>query len=830
MGGWRGGLRQPRAHALLTLLALGALTAGTATAHSAPADGAAAATEVPRLLFTRFMAGTYLKTPDEERLVSYSHGDTICPRLLPGTDQILLNSMRGGTAGVWLQDLAGNPPTRVCDGDQASPSPDGRRILFRRAGAIVERNLASGTERTLSPPGWSTCAFPSFGPDGSVLFVVSEAGRERVYLRRGDQPVLLAEGEIPSAPRLSPDGQTLAYQNGAHLWLLHTATRKPTRLTFAGGVQSWPVWSRDGQRVAFLQSAGPVGGPWQICAVSRDNPLRVSFVLPDAGPGPDWNGLGFTGRMPLALQGDEVRCFTRPAGKPGPIPTSDPEKAKSGWAAMADAAPSSAREVLVQCAWGGCMVSPASGVVRLLERQEEALVPRVEVTFTSAEGNPVRRFAGARVEPPGGDTVTLLALGSGASCVISRTRPFVKIAPNRPVRLSIRQRLTCVVAPDRLAGDVVLLPHDGPAENLVLPRSPFYLGLPSDGRGMLMVAAGAGQVTARTDQRRATFSEVTVGPAAEPVIVAALPGEDLWRTPTVKATEGNPVAFAWACPMAAQWRLATRGDESASLMLPMDSPARENVATVDALSSPPRLAWVYAYGRTRNTPPDRWTPLDVLQDALGLKATAALLDLEGVRGYRHADQPVPYKDPRAALKMLGWIRVRTRPGAQKRIDDVCGDIVASLKGLDARLAEYAAFARALEKESEQNGVPQSIVRRVERLRSTVEAQSVTPVSQAAEPLEAFRAGRGPLDAAASAVLKALTERQTHLAAYRALARGACLDAAFVLARDPSWRARCEAVRERCHRVLRYRYYLEGDWRGEEPLGGPEVQYEAVADL
>ena len=73
------------------------------------------------------------------------------PVLSPDGQSLLFSSTRGGTTGVWRAWSDGSQAARICDGDQAEWSPDGKSIAFRRAEQIQLRDLTSGIERRLSP-------------------------------------------------------------------------------------------------------------------------------------------------------------------------------------------------------------------------------------------------------------------------------------------------------------------------------------------------------------------------------------------------------------------------------------------------------------------------------------------------------------------------------------------------------------------------------------------------------------------------------------------------------------------------------------------------------
>ena len=55
-----------------------------------------------------------------------------------------LDKTRGGRTAVWRMAIATGAMRRICDGDQAESSPDGKRFVFRRNERIIIRDLAGG--------------------------------------------------------------------------------------------------------------------------------------------------------------------------------------------------------------------------------------------------------------------------------------------------------------------------------------------------------------------------------------------------------------------------------------------------------------------------------------------------------------------------------------------------------------------------------------------------------------------------------------------------------------------------------------------------------------
>jgi len=310
------------------------------------------------------------------------------------------------------------------------------------------------------------------------------------------------------------------------------------------------------------------------------------------------------------------------------------------------------------------------------------------------------------------------------------------------------------------------------------------------------------------------------------------------------AGDGEPAQVSWSNPFPAQWRLASQGeDQNFAIMATMDTPIREKSISLEeakGVTTTPSHSIIYGYGRSQNTPLDKVVPMDILEDALGIEGTSALLDIEGIRTYRHAEEWIPYKDPRAALKILTWILNRNCSGAQEKIDDVCNDIVLSLQGLDSRAKEYESFVIELEQMCREGSAAgsakaflESVEQKIARLHKQLGEKAVTPVSEVAESAKVFRSSTRRLklsDPFSLLVLAALSEHLEVLTAYRDLAKRVRDEAGLTVARSPESRDLCERMRELAGQVLRKRYYLEANWLGEEPLGAPEVSYEKIQNL
>jgi len=202
--------------------------------------------------------------------------DDVDPSFSPDGKSVLFTSTRGGKAGVWRVPAGGGEPTRICDGDQADWSPDGRRIVLRRGGRIVVRELAGGKEATLTPEDLPACSGPSFSPDGkTVAFASRQAERNAIWLvpAGGGTPVKLYDKDGACEPHWSPDGKRIVYETETHVFTIGADGKGNRMVTWFGGLQRYPRFSPDGKRIVFCQAPAPTG-PWEV------------YTIPAAGGAP----------------------------------------------------------------------------------------------------------------------------------------------------------------------------------------------------------------------------------------------------------------------------------------------------------------------------------------------------------------------------------------------------------------------------------------------------------------------------------------------------------------------------------------------------------------
>ena len=117
----------------------------------------------------------------------------------------------------------------------------------------------------------TTVSEPSLSPDGSRLaFVKSKADRGRNETRSqimvisppDGEPLAFTQGKSDSAPRFSPDGESVAFvrkdeKDRTQLWLIAASGGEARRLTDLPGGASQHAWSPDSRRLVFVSDVDP---------------------------------------------------------------------------------------------------------------------------------------------------------------------------------------------------------------------------------------------------------------------------------------------------------------------------------------------------------------------------------------------------------------------------------------------------------------------------------------------------------------------------------------------------------------------------------------------
>lgn len=229
-----------------------------------------------------------------ERLVSINDGEAaVSPQLLPGGQSVLFTLATGPTdASQWEWDNAHIVVQSLKSSERKTLTQSGSDAHYLRTGHIVY--ALGGTlfavpfdlrrlEVTDGPTpivegvlrgGLSGSAHFSVSNTGSLIYILGPASISpgdyvlALFDRKGGiEPLKLPRGSYQH-PRISPDGKQVAFGTDdgkeAIVWIYDlSGTSSMRRLTF-GGRNRFPIWSADGQRVAFQSDReGDLGIFWQ---------------------------------------------------------------------------------------------------------------------------------------------------------------------------------------------------------------------------------------------------------------------------------------------------------------------------------------------------------------------------------------------------------------------------------------------------------------------------------------------------------------------------------------------------------------------------------------
>ena len=646
--------------------------------------------------------GTFLQTDGKPHRVSFIQGTHVAARLAPDGKAFLFHSTEGegGKLGVWLGSIDGSTPRRLSDGSAAEWSSDGKRILFVRDGKAVERDVASDSERIVSPEKLSACRFASYGPGAAMLIVNAEVGREVLYVvGEGDSPRMLAAGDISSTPKCSPDGARVAYQDGAHVFVIPFAGGWPSQLTRCGGVQGWPKWSHDGKTLYYSQRSEPLATIAEIDAVDVDASNAVSFVMRGVNPSFDWNGTTVSVGEKSALPGGTIAVYQAE----GQIGTAGPAQWKASATALSGKEMTApiAGTLAVENDWFILAASKDSSAVTLFPKRQDGYGAPISISVAGEQKQSIARVqVSSRSSNEVRVGVNFVDGPAGrAEFAIKRALPVVGIVPGETLSMTLQYaEVAAVIAPDRYANDIVLEPKSLSASpGVVLPKTPFVVAC-TEGGGGLLVAAGE---TLRAGKPASGAGVTLAAPAGAKVTLAVMSG-DFWARPQIKASDKG-WGVDWRPTINAQWRLAgTSGGRPYSLMW---NPAE----ALNVAGAAPETCIAYCWGRVAKTPLDVRTCEDVLNDALGTREAAALLDTAGIRGWRSSREPVAMQE--IFMHPHGWdpSLVHTAPGDLGILEAMMGltrkdtepsksvvrhygqDVTRLLTGLDDRVAEYKKF-------------------------------------------------------------------------------------------------------------------------------------------
>jgi serine/threonine protein kinase len=215
-----------------------------------------------------------LTRPDQ----AHDEGDHVWPEILPGGGAVLftITSRTGGLdkAQIAVRDLrTGTHKILLRAGSHARYVASGH-LVYVSAGTLraipfdLNRLETHGTAVPVVPrlvttnTGTAECAVAT---DGTLVYMdtpglLAANARTLVWVdRKGNEQPMSAPPRAYQHPSLSPDGKRVALwisDQEDDIWVWGMGQAPLTRLTVEPGMDRFPVWTRDGQRIVFTSNRG----------------------------------------------------------------------------------------------------------------------------------------------------------------------------------------------------------------------------------------------------------------------------------------------------------------------------------------------------------------------------------------------------------------------------------------------------------------------------------------------------------------------------------------------------------------------------------------------
>ena len=228
------------------------------------------------------------------------------PTLSPDGKQMIFIKLLEGHEQLFIADSDGRHERQLTrdasDKEDPAWSPDGRRLAYVLIGprnSMHVMNIDGSGDRIVTPASQSPI-HPEWMPDGrSILYCTDDdlhppqknsAEIYRVDLTTGRIATLISGG-VNTYPVPSPDGTRIAFRKmldtNSEVFVANSDGSGIKNLTNHPTFDGWPAWSPDGKRIAF---AGNRNGVYQVFVMNADgSDVRLVANTEGRATAPKWS-------------------------------------------------------------------------------------------------------------------------------------------------------------------------------------------------------------------------------------------------------------------------------------------------------------------------------------------------------------------------------------------------------------------------------------------------------------------------------------------------------------------------------------------------------------
>ena len=205
----------------------------------------------------------------ESTQLTTSPGDDVAPAWSPDGSQIAWIANQASSSQVWVMNRDGSDQRQVTTWTgpgavyYATWLPDGSELIVTVAdnaagvAQLISQPIDGGEPSEYTEP-WSGVA--TFAEGGAMAYTVRIDGQTDIFVDDGGPQAVTSSTDVSEdIPSINRDGTAIVYQvgvPGGRYLEIHDLTTGSTRQLAPIGDDSNPVWSPDGERIAFVSEDG----------------------------------------------------------------------------------------------------------------------------------------------------------------------------------------------------------------------------------------------------------------------------------------------------------------------------------------------------------------------------------------------------------------------------------------------------------------------------------------------------------------------------------------------------------------------------------------------